>query len=437
MTLLVGTEAEHATRIAMNIALDLSEWLDGGGRCPIHSGAVGELAGQHAGISLVFLELSRLTGDTRWHDRARSCWARSVERIGESACGPDFFTGFTGAAWVGALLDTSARLGSADSRGDHGDDGDDLAEIDDVVLAVLRNGQETLPDLLGGVSGLGLYFATHPSRRRAIEGLELVVERLDQSALTDARGTYWSPSLSELPPGFDTTRFSSGCAPIGTAHGLSGILSVIARAIEVGAASKAATRLFDGAVRFLLTTRLNAERPFTFAATVHQDGSAAAATTSWCWGDVGIIGALYAAALRAGNPELERAMVEAATMAAGILPEAYPMRDASLCHGTAGRGHVLNRLQQSMDSDALANASREWFRATIAARGPRGFGGYEFFVHTDSELVALPSPGLLVGSAGVALALLSACSTKRPTWDMPFALDLPADACRGLQAHVE
>lgn len=63
--LLHGADYESAAQIAIDIALDISEWLDAGRICPAHSGSVGEFAGQHAGICLMFLELTRATGDAK------------------------------------------------------------------------------------------------------------------------------------------------------------------------------------------------------------------------------------------------------------------------------------------------------------------------------------------------------------------------------------
>ena len=158
MPLLHGADYECAIQIAINIAQDLSVWMDADDPFPIHSACVGEFAGQHAGICLMFLELARATGDAKWHDRAASCWARSVERIAQKTCGPDFFVGFTGAAWVGDVLERFTYSGNSVVASEEADD-DAMSEIDAAALAVLKQRTRALPDLLGGASGLGLYMA--------------------------------------------------------------------------------------------------------------------------------------------------------------------------------------------------------------------------------------------------------------------------------------
>jgi hypothetical protein len=424
MALLHGADYDRATQIATCIAHDLSEWMDDGGVCPAHSGSIGEFAGQHAGICLMFLELARATGDRKWHDQAVACWVRSVERIGEQTCGPDFFMGFTGAAWVGEILERFTYPSDSDAISDGADD-DALSEIDEAALAALTQRAQLLPDLLGGVSGLGLYVALRAPRQRAVQGLQLLIDWLDRAAVSDARGVYWTPAANLLSVQADSSFYSEGCAPLGTAHGLAGILSVVARSIEAGVAVKSATRLFEGGVEFLLASRLQQNNRVVFPSSIHRDGSFADPHPSWCWGDIGIIGALHAAALRVGHVDLEKAMIDAAIGAATVVPSRCPMHDASLCHGTAGRAHILNRLYQSVGDDRLAIAGKRWFRATFGQRTSLGFGGYRFRVRTGADYRRLASPGVLLGSAGVALALLSACSSLPPLWDVPFAVDAP------------
>jgi lantibiotic modifying enzyme len=397
--------------------------MDRGGNCPAHSGSVGEFAGQHAGISLLFLEMARWTGDAKWRDLAVSCWQRSVERIASISYGPDFFTGFTGAAWVGDVL---ARVVQGTESADDADDADDdpLREIDEATLAILEERPPGLPDLLGGISGLGLYMALRTPRPLAQRGLERFIERLEDAAVSDNRGLHWSPDRNLLPREADSALYTEGCVPLGTAHGLAGILSVVARAIEAGVALPGATRLFERGVDFLLASRLRHNNRITFPSSLHRDGSPADPAVSWCWGDVGIIASLHAASLRVGHPDLEKAMVDAAISAVDATPENSPMHDACLCHGTAGRAHILNRLRQRIDVASLADAGRQWVRATLRQRSSEGFGGFTFRVQTAAGFRFLPSPGVLVGSAGVALALLSACSSVQPLWDVPFAIDL-------------
>jgi hypothetical protein len=72
--------------------------------------------------------------------------------------------------------------------------------------------------------------------------------------------------------------------------------------------------------------------------------------------------------------------------------------DAGLCHGSAGLAHLFGLMYQMTAEAALADAARFWVERTLEQPGCNG-------------------PGLLEGTAGVALAMESACTTAEPVWD--------------------
>jgi hypothetical protein len=140
---------------------------------------------------------------------------------------------------------------------------------------------------------------------------------------------------------------------------------------------------------------------------------------AWCYGDPGIAAALLVAARCCGEPAWEHAALRIARRVTRCDPERSGARDASLCHGTAGLGHMFNRFFQATGEPLFAEAARSWFAQTLALRRPdRGIGGFEAWVPgPDGALHWEDTPGLLMGSAGVALALLAATTPVEPAWD--------------------
>jgi hypothetical protein len=89
--------------------------------------------------------------------------------------------------------------------------------------------------------------------------------------------------------------------------------------------------------------------------------------------------------------------------------EDVPDLDAALCHGTAGRAHLFNRLGHALGDEVLVEAARRYYRDTLARIG-----------------VALPdTPRLTTGTSGIGLALLAAITPEEPTWDRVFLTTLP------------
>ncbi|HEU5060714.1 MAG TPA: lanthionine synthetase LanC family protein, partial [Kofleriaceae bacterium] len=104
------------------------------------------------------------------------------------------------------------------------------------------------------------------------------------------------------------------------------------------------------------------------------------------------------AARALGSPAWEERALAIARRAAARPDGECGVVDAGLCHGAAGLAHVFNRLHQASGDPALAAAAERWFGRALAMDAPA-------------------EPGILVGSAGLALALLAATGEDEPDWD--------------------
>jgi hypothetical protein len=106
------------------------------------------------------------------------------------------------------------------------------------------------------------------------------------------------------------------------------------------------------------------------------------------------------------------------------------IKDAALCHGCAGLGHLFNRTFQATGEPELAQAARAWFERTLAMRHPgRGIGGYEAWQPDAAGSTARSAdPGLLNGATGIALALLAATTPIEPAWDRILLVAIPPRA---------
>jgi hypothetical protein len=141
--------------------------------------------------------------------------------------------------------------------------------------------------------------------------------------------------------------------------------------------------------------------------------------SAWCYGDPGVAAALLGAARSVGEPTWEREALEIARAAAARPAEEAGIVDAGLCHGSAGLGHLFNRMYQTTGDEALGQAARFWFERTLAMRQPDlGVGGFPASsVREDGTRYWRDDPGVLTGAAGVALALLAATTSIEPAWD--------------------
>jgi hypothetical protein len=139
-----------------------------------------------------------------------------------------------------------------------------------------------------------------------------------------------------------------------------------------------------------------------------------------CSGDRGAAAALLVTARARGDAVLERQAIELALEAGNRSAELSGVRDAGLCHGSAGLAHLFNRMYQETGEPQLAAISRRWFEQALDFRQPgKGLAGYLAFQFEDDAVTERwrADPGLLEGVAGIGLALLGGLGDFEPAWD--------------------
>jgi hypothetical protein len=411
------------------------------------------LAGGTAGGALFFAYRAHSQpGNAADVEAAGILLERSTEALASTPLSPDLYGGFIGVAWTaehlygprfadeGALPeDVSEDLSEDAASGHDADTGDEdpLADIDDALLHYLERTPWTADyDLIRGLAGLGVYALERLPRRSALACLDRIVERLAETAEHGPQGTTWH-TATELLPEWQRKIYPQGYYNLGMAHGVPAVIALLgataaaaARLAEAGEpqALELAGRardLREGATRWLLAQRLPAGEPCWFGATFSPELPAQRSRLAWCYGDPGVAAAMLVAARGSGDAALERQAVELALDAAARPAATAMVRDAGLCHGSAGLAHLFNRLYQETGEERLAEASRGWFEAALDFRQPGiGLAGYRsFMVEDDGKTESWRNDGgLLEGVAGIGLALLGGLSGFEPAWDRVLML---------------
>jgi hypothetical protein len=138
--------------------------------------------------------------------------------------------------------------------------------------------------------------------------------------------------------------------------------------------------------------------------------------------------ALFSAARALGDRALAAEALTIARDAAALSPQSAGIVDACVCHGSAGLGHIYNRLYQATGCEALRSAAVAWLVRAMDARKSRGgAAGFLFWGTpdlTDLRMRFWADRSLLSGTVGLALALISACGAAPPMWDRLLLLDV-------------
>ena len=137
----------------------------------------------------------------------------------------------------------------------------------------------------------------------------------------------------------------------------------------------------------------------------------------WCYGDLGIAMALWQAGVALHNESWKNKALEILLFAAEKRRnlEKNFVKDAGLCHGTAGIGHIFYRVWWNTKMSEFKKAADYWFEQTLKmAIFADGLAGYKAWNGRDGWK---NKENLLEGIAGIGLALLTYYYEIEPTWD--------------------
>jgi lantibiotic biosynthesis protein len=371
-----------------------------------------------AGRALFFAYLAEVWPERGFDEFALRHLENAVDQMAESAMHDGLYGGFPGVAWVTEHL----QAGLAGHEGD-----DPNLGIDELLRGYLaRTPWPGDYDVISGLAGYGIYGLERMPRTIAADIVTRVVERLRDTAVHTDAGTCWHRKPEFL--GVEGRALSpDGCYDLGVAHGVPGVLAVLAGAVATGVARDVAGPLLDGAWRWMMANRLSPDAETTYAYSI--PGRPQVPTRSaWCYGDPGVAAAMYAAARRLGNTAWVGDALTIARRAAARPVERCGCVDAGLCHGTAGLALIYTRLWQASGEPVFADAARGWVRETLALRRPgTGIAGFQACnpgVGQGDPARWVDDGSFLTGAEGIGLALLAAISTVEPAWDRVLALSL-------------
>jgi lantibiotic modifying enzyme len=378
------------------------------------------LASGSAGLAVFFASMAQMQPDLdeSCATRAVDFLERAIQALTTSNLPPRFYSGFTGIAWT--LEHLQGRLIERDAD-------DPNSPIDEVLAQYLEQTPWRADyDLIAGLVGYGAFaLERRPSTVRR-ELLASIVHRLAETRTDTPDGITWF-TRPHLLTQRQRERDPNGFYNLGLAHGVPGVIALLAQVCAEDIEPELARSLLNGAVSWLLAREIRSGEGM-IPMTLTSEGTAVDNSSSriaWCYGDLGIAAALLWAARSVRESEWEREAIRIATRAARRPLQESRVIDAGLCHGAAGNGHLFNRLYQATRNEVFLDAARRYFEQALGFRkSGEGVGGYLAWAGVDGGAWK-SEPGLLEGAAGIGLALLAAVSSVEPEWDRMLMVSVP------------
>jgi lantibiotic biosynthesis protein len=387
--ILSGDAALAARRKAFEIACQLEQLPAGGA-----FGLDGD-----AGIALLLAYCDRPTAFARLETALHSS-VRQIPTI-------SLFSGISGVSW---LLGELASGPEAEAL---------IAHFDGALWSHLWETTADIPyDLAGGLVGVGVCMAGRgDARSRRIA--DLVLTRLESTAAVDSGRTTWYTSPRFLHESWREL-FPDGLVDLGVAHGIPGIIGMLAQFIQLDLQAERSRKLLESTASWLLESIPLAVPRF---GSHWPGGSDEPKRIGWCRGDAGVAGVLLHAAQVLASAELQReALRLLKAISAPLLQDG--LRDAGFCHGIAGLAHIYSvAFRRSGDAAMFVEAER-WLARLLSfqAPGAMGFAGYASLRFQGDVPRWEADSSLLTGAVGIALVLLAATEAQEPSWQRLFVV---------------
>ena len=134
---------------------------------------------------------------------------------------------------------------------------------------------------------------------------------------------------------------------------------------------------------------------------------------AWCYSDLSVAISLLHASNSLGSAKLRKEADRILYRGIEKFKLLNANIDASLCHGTAGVAHMLNRYYQFTGDTNLKKLAVSYFDKTFdMQKNGTGIGGFP-----SGERGKKVDPSFIFGSTGIALSLLAASTPVDPQWD--------------------
>lgn len=339
-----------------------------------------------AGVLLMAARMAQLMPSPQRSARVTQLAAAIADGLGAAPLEAGLWSGVVGVLYaLEYVRATDPRL-----LGEHEEAVREFVELMDDVLAaaVRRNAGREHFDLISGHCGIGAYALVRTDTGAARRIFAAAEQALRDTAEYDAGSCTWrAPRGVAAHGGYD----------LGVAHGVPGVIGLLAHALRLGIGTEHTTQLLEHSLRWLQAQE-NPSLPHSrFASVTSRAGESS--RLAWCYGDLGIAAVLSVAAGASGEVALARWWRTLAVQRIEQSPATWQLSDDSLCHGRAGLLHILRRLlARGLDSgralDVAAEVEDELTQSTGAAHDLRNYG-------------------LLEGWSGVVLALAESALGQR------------------------
>jgi len=272
-------------------------------------------------------------------------------------------------------------------------------------------------------AGLGICLPLLSSEKIATQysaHLEKIVDVLDSDAHKENNMAYWLYKI-------DIAENKGPSVSLGLSHGLPGIIAILSKISNKGIAVNKCNQLAEQIINYIFHTKNTRSDSPLYPSLVYigdkewsWEGNGRVA---WCYGDLNIAIALLYAAKAQNKPDYRQIAIDIIEQTIKRRDTEYDLvADGSFCHGTVGVGHLYSRFYNYTQNETFKEAANFWFAKTLEKikYEDNVYKIYRFHKGVEEWTT---NTDVLMGSAGMGLAILSGIAPVMPLWDEVMLLD--------------
>jgi len=303
----------------------------------------------------------------------------------------------------------------------------DLDEILSESLSIFINNNRY--DCLNGVINIGIYFYNrylYENNRKYYTYLEKIVDKIATKRIEEDYFIKWLSIID-----YKNQKLGYN---LGIAHGIPGLILFFIKLYNINFKRELLSHLIIKSSMYLLSHKRNLCKFKSYFPGIYSDAIKLNISKNeldndhetrlgWCYGDLSVGYALYKASLL----ELEEINFLREESLGILINTTYrknivdmAIKDACLCHGTAGISHMYNRLYHLTSMIEFKDSASFWLKETLMmSKNKNKFAGYkaDLYNNEDKGIENLKNRSFLNGISGIGLFLLSILSLDDSNWD--------------------